>query len=376
MVRILKGMTWDHTRGYDPMVASSEQFSETHAAVRIVWEKRSLGAFADRSLDAMASNFDLIVIDHPHAGSAASSGLLVPFDGTGADEQLAVLAKQSCGASHASYAYGGHQWALAIDAAAPVAAYRPDLIDDIPTNWHEVIRLAEREQVIWPLLPLDALMSFFSLLANVGEPFGTGESGASSGTGRAILEEMRAVAARVPEDCFSMNPIGAFEWLACRRSHSYVPMLYGYSNYSRADFRPFPVRVSDIPTLGDSGPVGSTLGGAGIAVSSGSRHRDLALDFAFWVASADCQRNVYFRSGGQPGNVLAWNDDSCNRACNDFFRDTLDTLENATLRPRHDGYLEFQARGGDLIHAYLKGLESAPATVRAINECYDRSLTR
>ena len=45
----LKGMTWDHSRGYDPMIATSLEFSKNYFnKVSIKWEKRSLQAFADR----------------------------------------------------------------------------------------------------------------------------------------------------------------------------------------------------------------------------------------------------------------------------------------------------------------------------------------
>jgi multiple sugar transport system substrate-binding protein len=372
--RVLKGMTWDHARGYDPLVATSEQFAEAHEGVRILWEKRSLQAFADRPLEAMAADYDLMVIDHPHVGSAARSGLLLPFDGTGADDALAVLAAQSCGVSHASYEHGGRQWALAIDAAAPVSAYRPDLLDEVPSSWKEVIALSELGRVIWPLLPINALMSFFNLLANMGEPFGAGGNGATAASGRAVLGEMLAVARNLPAECFSMDPIGAYEWLSCRSSHGYVPYLYGYSNYSRAGFRPYLVRVADVPALGRDGPAGSTIGGTGIAISSGCRHPEVAREYAFWIASADCQRAVYFRSGGQPANVVAWEDAACNAASHDFFRDTRKTLELAYLRPRHDGYMAFQDIGGRLVHACLTRRETVEKTVHAINEAYARSL--
>jgi multiple sugar transport system substrate-binding protein len=372
--RVLKGITWDHARGYDPLVATSEQFAEAHEGVRIVWEKRSLQAFADRPLEAMAADYDLMVIDHPHAGAAARSGLLLPFDGVDADDALAVLARQSCGVSHSSYQYGGRQWALAIDAAAPVSAYRPDLVDEIPATWNEVIALSECDRVIWPLLPINALMSFYNLLANIGEPFGADGNGASPASGRAVLGEMLAVARNLPAECFSMDPIGAYEWLSCRSSHDYVPYLYGYSNYSRAGFRPHLVRVADVPALGREGPLGSTIGGTGIAISSGSRQPGVAREYALWIASADCQRDVYFRSGGQPANVVAWEDDACNLASHDFFRNTRKTLDLAYLRPRHHGYMDFQDIGGNFIHACLTGRQPLETTVHAVNEAYERSL--
>ena len=42
----LRGMTWDHPRGFDPVVAASEVF-RAETGVEIVWDKRSLQAFAD-----------------------------------------------------------------------------------------------------------------------------------------------------------------------------------------------------------------------------------------------------------------------------------------------------------------------------------------
>src|SRR5215471_950799 len=78
----LKGMTWNHTRGYTPMVATSQRFCEKRLIddLSISWEKRSLQEFADQSIDALAKKYDLLVIDHPWVGHAAASGVLVPLD--------------------------------------------------------------------------------------------------------------------------------------------------------------------------------------------------------------------------------------------------------------------------------------------------------
>ncbi len=60
----LKGMTWDHPRGYDPMIATSREFNKNHSGkIELQWEKRSLQAFADRPIQNMTNEFDLIVID-------------------------------------------------------------------------------------------------------------------------------------------------------------------------------------------------------------------------------------------------------------------------------------------------------------------------
>ena len=77
----LKGMTWDHSRGFDPMVATSKKFQELHNnEVSIHWDKRPLQAFADRPIEEMTDDYDLIVIDYPHVGEVASKGLLQNLD--------------------------------------------------------------------------------------------------------------------------------------------------------------------------------------------------------------------------------------------------------------------------------------------------------
>jgi multiple sugar transport system substrate-binding protein len=373
---VLRGMTWDHARGYDPMVVTAQLFAEANPGIRIIWEKRSLQAFADRPLSAMSEEYDLMVIDHPHVGEAAAHGMLVAFDSVGRDAELAQLAAESAGVSHASYTFGGQQFALAIDAATPIAAYRPDLLAAPPTRWSEVIRLAEAGKVVWPIKPINALMSLYNQLASIGRPFGEDGIGADPGDAVGVLEQMLAVARHVPEACFDMDPIDAYEWLAARSSHSYVPYLYGYSNYSRPGFRLHHVKAANIPALGEDGPVGSPIGGTGIAVSAQSRHADIALAYAFWIASAECQSGAFFAGGGQPGNIVAWRDPACNAATDDFFSGTLETLERSYLRPRHKGYMTFQAEGGDIVHACLTGRTSPRECAIAINEAYDRSLPR
>ena len=46
----LKGIAWNHTRGFVSVVACAQRFEELHPEVGIVWEKRSLQAFADASM--------------------------------------------------------------------------------------------------------------------------------------------------------------------------------------------------------------------------------------------------------------------------------------------------------------------------------------
>ena len=35
----LKGISWDHPRGYDPMVATAKAFKDKYPEIEIIWEK-------------------------------------------------------------------------------------------------------------------------------------------------------------------------------------------------------------------------------------------------------------------------------------------------------------------------------------------------
>jgi multiple sugar transport system substrate-binding protein len=150
----------------------------------------------------------------------------------------------------------------------------------------------------------------------------------------------------------------------------YVPLLFGYSNYARPGFRPHLVRFRDVPVAADGVPRGGILGGAGVAISSATKHPRAAADYAAYVASANVQRGLYFASGGQPGHRAAWQDEAINAAASNFFRDTLRTLDNAYLRPRYRGYPELQERAGEIFHHFLRDAMSIEATLNALDDVY------
>lgn len=370
----LRGMTWDHSRGFDPMVATSEAYAANHPGVTISWEKRSLQAFADRPIQDMADSYDLMVIDHPHVGEVARGGLLAPLDGLGRDADLETLAAQSVGVSYPSYEFDGRQWALAIDAATPVACHRADRMAEAPARWNEVLELARDGQVGFALIPINALMTFFGMAVNKG--YALAEDGVLCTRDAAVdvLETMREIVALMDPRCLTLDPIGIYEWMGRQASApSYSPFGYGYTNYSRDGYCRFPLVFADAPGFGDVGPRGTVIGGTGIAVSAASPHRDVAVDYAFWIAGADCQKGLFFESGGQPANAVAWDDDACNAASRDFFRNTRRTLETAWLRPRHDGYMAFQDVGGEIVHACLRGEASVGETVDRLFRAWEDS---
>lgn len=373
---VLRGVTWDHPRGIDPMIATSVAFRQLHPDVSLLWETRSLQAFADQPLSALAQDFDLLVIDHPHVGEAARTGSLVALDGL-REVELAEIARGSVGRSFESYRFGNRQWALPIDAATPVACRRPDKLERPPQLWRDVLMLARDGQVALALKPINALMVFFGMARNLGYPVAEDEQALLDNEGaRHVLELMREIVELIDPRCLELDPIGVLEWMSGdANAPSFSPFGYGYTNYARAGFRPFRLSFSDAPGLTSADPAGTVLGGTGIAVSATSPNRDRAIDFAYFVAGSRCQRAYYTPNGGQPAHADAWEDPACNAATGDFFTRTRRTHELAWLRPRYDGYLSFQDQGGRLVHNCLAGSADIASTIDALANAYRASRT-
>lgn len=372
---VLRGMTWEHPRGYDCQVAAAKEYARL-TGVEVQWEFRSLQAFADAPLADLAARYDLLVIDHPHVPLAAADGLLAPLDGAGYDDQLAALAEDSVGPSHATYAHAGHQYGLATDAATQVAVHRPDLLPSPAADWDEVLELAGEGRVLWPAKPVDSWSTLCTLAANRGTPVNArpGEF-LSDEEAAPVLDLLHRLAERVPAWCLGANPIEVAEALAAGGDErwAYAPLLYGYTNYARAGFRPRRLKYVDIPA-GPHGVAGSQLGGAGVAVSAWAGDVDAARAYALWVASPEVQAGVYYDAGGQPGYGASWDDDRLNADAWDFFRGTRQTLERAWVRPRTAGFIEFQDTVSPWVTATLRGELTDDALVRRAGDLAARLL--
>ena len=322
--------------------------------VSIEWEKRSLQAFADRPIKDMIEEYDLIVIDYPHVGEVAEKGLLAQLDINFHKDDLNKLKKQNVGLSLASYEIDNHQWALPIDAASQVSAYRPDLISVLPANWNQLIDLSKKNKVLWPLKPVHAISSFYSICNNIGEVFNPKNKDFVNKTqGVETLKMIRHVSNLLSKECLMMDPIIVAEEMTQSDSIFYCPYLYGFSNYSRNSFRKNTLTYTDVMDISGYGPRGTHLGGTGIAVSSKSKNINKAIEYAYWIASSDCQKNIFYKTGGQPGNSLAWEDIEINKETNNFFIGTRKTLDKAWIRPRHNGYMDFQDEAGNIINEFL-----------------------
>lgn len=360
----LKGLTWDHPRGYAPLVAGAREYQRSHPDVEISWDRRTLREFGEGPIEQYADRYDLIIIDHPFAGFAAAHDVLVNLASYVTPAERDAFAADSVGPSWSSYWYAEGLWALPIDAATQVACYRPDLLSQIsgapPKTFDDVLQLAVTTQVrgpyvIVPACPIDAISLVFTLSANLGHPiFETTDSFLETDVAREVLDRLHALIAAAHPKSVDWNPIQVYDFMVSSSDAVYCPWGFGYSNYSRRGM-PVALKFANAPAAGNIGCNGTMIGGTGIAVTASCGHRDAAVAYAKWLVSIEHQRGTYFREGGQPASLAAWTDPANDAEANGFFSGTLDTLQGTYVRPRFDGFVRFFESAGMEINRCLRG---------------------
>ena len=371
----LKGITWNHTRGFTPLVATAQRFEELNPNVQIIWEKRSLQAFADEPIDQLAKRYDLLIIDHPWAGFAAKTGVIEALDNLLPSAFLSDQADNAVGYSHESYRYNNQQWALALDAATPVASARMDLLAEekvsMPQTWDDLMVLAKRGKVVVPSIPQDTLMNFYMLCCTLGEPpCQSNECVISEETGTKALLALRELSIHLDRRCFDWNPIKVYEAMTLSDDYAYCPFAYGYSNYAKPNYARKTLKFSDTVDLGGLGRLITTIGGTGFAISSNCQHKKVAAQYAEFTANPDIQAGFFTEFGGQPGHRKAWESTSANAVSDHYFTDTLPTLERAFLRPRYAGHMYFQDNAGAPIRDYLMHGGDVATLLALLNDLY------
>lgn len=378
---VLKGITWNHSRGITPLQAASQRFTELHPDVEVQWHKRSLQQFADFPIEKLTEEYDLLIIDHPWVGTAAATGCVLALDEYLPEAYLQDQLENSVGASHPSYFYGGHQWALAIDAATPAASYRKDLLDaagiTVPQTWQEVVALARQGKVAVPAIPIDLLMNFYTFcIAHGKTPFATTEEVIDAATGIAALNTMYELYSQIDRSLFDKNPIKVAEAMSGSDDYWYCPFAYGYTNYSREGYAKSLLHYTDVVSYSGE-KLRTTIGGTGLSVSNFSKYRQEAVAFAEMVCAPQFQTNGYTLNEGQPGYLAAWKSDRNNQLTHNFFSNVLPVMENGYLRPRYHGYLHFQDEAGQYVQEFMSGKQkSAEVVLKKLNEIYTQSLEK
>jgi multiple sugar transport system substrate-binding protein len=361
------------------LVAAAQRFEELHPRVSIVWEKRSLDEFGHSGLAELTRTYDLLIVDHPMLGDAHRDRSLVDLRPQLSPADLAALEADALGACFASYRYEDTLYALPVDAAAPAASFRPDLLErdslQVPGTWDQVIELARRGLVRMPGFPADLFLNFMGMCVSRGSSVASGDRLFDHPIATRCLEELRELASLMPETIYGMNPIGLYEAMAAGDDFACCPFAYSYSNYARPGFATHQLLFSNPVPLRDGTPLRTVLGGTGIAVSAACAHKEEAIAFCLFVTGHNCQSHAYGMCGGQPASNAAWHNSLLNQMSGNFFKRTLASIESAYVRPRYPGYITLQRTAGVPIAAFLRGEATAAQTLDSMDSLYRQSLT-
>jgi len=375
----LRGITWNHSRALPPLVVASQRYEELHPQIRIQWEKRTLDEFGHANLADLAQRYDLLIVDHPMLGEVHRDGILLDLKPHLQPESLTSMRGDALGPSFESYHYKDSLYALPIDAAAPAASYRPDLLERIgkqpPATWDELIELARAGAVCMPAFPADLFLNFLGMCASRYGMIASRDQLLDRIVAARCIEELRELASYMPETIYSMNPIDIYEAMSSRDEFTYCPFAYTYSNYSRPGFAAHTLLFANPVSLREGIPLRTILGGTGIAISVQCKHADIATEFSAFVTGPACQTHLYGICGGQPASKTAWYDPLLNSISNNFFERTRSSIETAIVRPRYAGYIALQAAAGKTIAAHFHGELSMGQAVDQIEDLYRCSLS-
>lgn len=365
----LTGITWDHPRGYAPLEASTERYLQ-QAGVHVTWHRRTLKDFGDISVERLAQQCDLLVIDHPHIGTVDQSGCLIDLTPHLNKTELYTFQTESVGPSFASYQYNGKQYAIPVDAACQVAAYRPDLLDaaQLPASWTDVIGLSDslrhkKQFIATALCATDCNCIFLTLCAQKGTP--VRESGMELipiTEGVRVLQLMMALKEASHPESLKWDPVALYDQMSSAGDVVYSPLAFAYINYATTGNERGLLQFTDIPERTQS-----VLGGAGMAVSASSEHISEAVDYVKWICDPKYQADHYVFEGGQPGQLSAWTNKKNIDYSGGFLAAVLPIINSAYLRPRLPLWPPFQEMMGDLIHEYLVKNRDPVAVIEKLN---------
>ncbi len=359
---IYRGLTWDHPRGYRALEAGAAGLDPVRDGLALSWDRHSLEGFEERPIGEQCALYDLVVLDHPHVGEAVAADCLVPLEDLFDAGEIAAWRAAVMGRCLDSYHYAGRHWALPLDAATQVMAWRKDRLNGPPTLWDEVARLSQTGGVALSLSGPHAALTFQSICAAHGaSPAADGETFMEPTAGRAAWTLLSRLAAHSPPALRPLNPIGLLEHMSRHDDVAVCPLVYGYVNYAPDGALGF----ADAPRVAPDGPVGSILGGTGIGVSRRCAVTPRLLDHLRWLMTDATQRGFIPDHAGQPALKSAWRDLAVNARWGDFYARTYATLDGASLRPRHDGAIALQTAASQRIRV---GLDAGDGADRVLDD--------
>ena len=379
MSTLIKGIAWNHSRAFPPLVATAQRYEELHPNTRIQWEKRSLDEFGHQPIDQMVEAYDLIIIDHPWAGFCFQKHLVLDLKPHLSPEQWRDLETNSIGKSFTSYYFQDKLMAVPIDAATPSASYRQDLLQrhsiSLPDNWDQLLLLADQKKAVMPAFGADLFLNWSMLVeALEGDLVVDKDQICKPEIGRQSMELLKRLSEPMPDQIYDANPIQVAEWMTQTDEIFYCPFAYSYNNYCRESFcGNRKLSYAPLVTLQGNTPLRSIIGGTGIAISSQCKEPQPALDYALFTSSRKVQSGIYSLAGGQPSRRDSWRDLQDNPLYGGFYQNAFSDQERALIRPRYSGYVPLQSEGGIPLQQYLKDEISLQVAWDSLNQSYRKS---
>lgn len=364
--RRFSGLTWDHPRGYRALEAASVDGP-------VAWSRQPLEGFESHPIADLAARHDLLVLDHPHIGEAIAEDCLQPIEDWFSPTEIETWASATIGRALESYRWEGRHYALPLDVAMQVAARDPDAVPEAPDNWDDVIRLSETQPVALSLAGPHAVLTFFSLCLSLGEE-PAGENLVGDAVGREALKRIMHLAERAPKGTDDLNPISLLEAIAARLGIAFVPLVFGYVNYTAPASGHSPVAFSNAPRESGGRRRGSVLGGTGIGITRRARWDARLIDHLRWLMSEAAQSGFIPGHDGQPSARKAWLSDEVNAAWGDFYVATAETAEQAWVRPRFNGYIAFQTAASEALRQAIEAQTAAADTLARLRTLWRSAL--
>jgi len=299
-----------------------------------------------RRLAAKDDSMDILGMDVTWTQEFASAHWIREF--TGADRD--AIANGTLAGPLASAEYEGKLYAAPNNTNVQLLWYRKDLVPTPPKTWDEMIQQAQQlktEGKTYQILTMGAqyeglVVLFNSLLASAGGHVVSDDGKTAIMDAGAIkaLEMMKKLATSgVTSPSFS-NAIEDDVRLAFQSGGGAFQVNWPYVYASmQGDAPDLAKNVSwaRYPAIDANTPSVTTIGGSNMAVSSYSKHPDLAVDAIKCLRGPENQKFLAVKAGQPPSIEAVYNEPEMAKAYP--MRDTLlEELKTAAPRPRTPAY--------------------------------------
>lgn len=382
----LKGITWDHVRGYGGLSAVTRIIEKKLSDIHVQWDVHSLADFSAKSIADVAKEYDLIVYDHPFVGDVWADNVLVDLTPYLDPENIQELKNDVVGNGVNLYRYKGGLWGLPLDAACQVAVYRPDLCTDIGVDENalkkstldkiiEHVR-SSGKQIAIAYSGVSSIMTFFTLCYKMGHPpFQSSNILVPDSVGEKAIAVMKIILDASPSEVLDWDTITCLENMSARKDLVYCPYIFGFSAYSTdtyiSKYQYQPLVFIDNPLPSNWSCAGGIIGGAGIGVSRNCIDIQSAVSVAQELMKFDIQKPMALNMS-QPSRHSVWIDYEVNKFTRNFYSNTIQSIENGYLRPRDPGFVPKQDEAGRCIECHLR---KATANVKIMRDLKDILLT-